>query len=299
MRKLAAFFALGAVAISTGCIPNWSFLRKSQDSQTVTSATPTAPDLVRYLNQNSQRIQSISCYDVDLEVKQGMQPFGLRAKMACQKPRSFRLVADALGNSQVDLGSNSKEFWYWIAKASPPYLVHCSYEDLARGVPTPFPFQPEWVMETLGMGDYGSAEGYKLMPPKSKSATYELVQQTRAPNGAMVRKVTVFNRGAAHVQVTDHILQDAQGKEICSAHVTDVQQVDGVTIPFKITLNYPAEKVTMHMKLNRPTVNRVTPDLASTLFVRPNLQNVEAMDLAKAYQAHSNSGLRPAGGLVR
>src|SRR5262249_29185997 len=123
--------------------------------------TPTTTELVEYLNRNGKQIQSLECQDLDLDCKQRNQPVGLRGKMTCAKPRNFRMGASVVGSEGVALGSNAQEFWYWISKADPPYLFHCSYTDLARGqVNMPFPFQPEWVMEALGMGDYGRPENY-------------------------------------------------------------------------------------------------------------------------------------------
>src|SRR4029078_5880788 len=101
--------------------------------------------------------------------------------MVCKKPGNFKLVASVVGNQAVDLGSNDQEFWFWISKAEPPYLFHCSYNDFARGgVRLPFPFQPEWVMEALGMAEYGSPQDYQLVC--RGKAGLERVQQTRSPH---------------------------------------------------------------------------------------------------------------------
>src|SRR5260370_42498277 len=116
--------------------------------------------------------------------------------MICRKEREFRMIADAVGSRVVDLGSNQQEFWYHISKAEPPYLFYCSYKDLAQGVQMPFPFQPEWVMEAMGMGNYGSPEQYTLASP-SQRGTWELVQQTVNSQGQPVRKVTVFNQATS------------------------------------------------------------------------------------------------------
>ena len=111
--------------------------------------------------------------------------------MICQKPRNFRLSAKALGNTAADLGSNDREFWFWISKNEPPYLYHCSYEDYARGVRMPLPFQPDWIVEALGVGEYDPAKNYRVVP---SGAGVDLVEETTS-QGQPVRKITRLARG--------------------------------------------------------------------------------------------------------
>src|SRR5262249_57670564 len=111
----------------------------------VTGGVPTAEDLVYYLNFNARKVQAVQCNRLEIDCKQGNQGVGLDGLLACEKPRNFRLKAKLLGQPGVDIGSDGdREFWYWISKAEPPYLYHCSYEEFGRGgVRMPFPFQPD------------------------------------------------------------------------------------------------------------------------------------------------------------
>jgi hypothetical protein len=289
---------MGAMLLMTGCSGDgsrWGFLRNSPDQSRIPVEKPTTAQLVEYLNRNAQQLQSIECMDLELDCKVGNQPFGMQAKMACQKNKNFRLIATALGNSQADMGSNDQEFWYWIAKADPPYLVYCSYADLAHGVQLPFPFQPEWVMEALGMADYDPAGNYSLA---TRGSTFELVQQSVSAQGQPVRKVTVFNNARdARVRVRAHLLLDDKGKEICSAYINDVQSVGGAVVPSKFILTWPAQRMELKMKLNNPVVNRLDQARAGGLFVRPVLANVQTVDLART-QYGGTSQLSPTGGTL-
>jgi hypothetical protein len=296
MRIFSSLVAAGCLLTIAGCHGSkWSFVRNN-DSPRVSGEAPTAAQLVAYLNDNSQRLRSLQSVDVDLDAKQGNQPIGLRAKLACQQPRNFRLFADALGNSQADLGSNEQEFWFWIAKADPPYLYHCSYQDFARGVQVPFPFQPEWVMEALGMADFGAPENYTVVP---RGNTVELVRQTTSPQGQPVRKVIVFNRGRSGAQILGHMLLDARGQQICSAQIEQTQVVDGVVVPYKLVLRWPSEKMQLTIRMNQVSVNRIDAEMASRLFARPPLQNVPTYDLARGLESQPGQPLRRTGGLFR
>ena len=134
---------------------------------------PTKEDLVLYLNTNSANMPGIQSDDVTLTCYQGNGigiPVG--AQLRCQGPRNFRLRAKALGNDEVDLGSNNDEFWYWIRRGD-KFQVFCSYQALESGQvkQMPFPFQPDWVMEAMGLGRYGPADKYELAVEKVAHAT--------------------------------------------------------------------------------------------------------------------------------
>jgi hypothetical protein len=283
MRYLAGVLGVGAMVLFSGCADSkWSLFRHSQDTVRLPTERPTATQLVAYVNNNAQRIGSLECPNLDLDCKQGIQGFHIRGKLACQKPKDFRMHAEALGTTEADIGSNDQEFWYWIRRGD-PYLIHCSYQDLASGVRIPFPFQPEWVMEALGMSEYDPTQ-----PPELVTAdkTYQLVQRTKNSQGQPVQKVTVFNRQEARFQVTDHILYDANRKEICRAHIVDAAPVQGAVLPRRIVFTYPSERLTLDMTLwhqgDDVAVNRgFDPARAKVLFARPALSGVQNYDLAR------------------
>src|SRR5438105_3633151 len=101
MRHLFPVLGLAVILLLSGCADSkWSIFRHSPDSvQLPPTQPPNAAALVRYLNGNAVLIQSLKCSNVDLDCKQGLQQFHIRGKLACQKPRNFRMLADALGNT--------------------------------------------------------------------------------------------------------------------------------------------------------------------------------------------------------
>jgi len=301
MRQSPIALGLGAVLLVAGC--NTFPITKGSGQQTarVPAETPSKESLIAYLNDNASRVQSFRCNSLDLDARSGLQSVGLRGKVVCQKPRNFRMGADVLGKQEVDMGSNDQEFWFWIAKNDPPYLYHCSYDDLNRGnIRLRFPFQPDWIMEAMGLSECGPPENYQL---KVTQTSLELVEQTRSPAGQVVRKVTVFSRAPAvgtQPQVTAHILQDASGKEICSAQVTEVQidRTTGAILPRRVRLLWPEEKMELKMKLDDVVVNdQSIASGASRLFTRPNLANVSTFDMARGPDA-SPDGVRRTGGTM-
>jgi hypothetical protein len=301
MRYLTCALSLGAALLAAGCADSkWAFIHNNREDTRALADNPKAADLVGYLNQNAQRIQTLECPNLDLDIKQGFQQWGMRGKMICDKPRNFRMVAEVLAKNEADIGSNKDEFWYWIARDNPPYLVHCSYANLERGVKIPFPFQPEWVMEALGMGTYDPGLHYQVIPHRN---TLDLVCET-VNQGQRVQKITVFNRSASRTQVREHVLRDASGREICKASVLDAQNIQGVMVPQVIVLSYPAEKLELKMKLYTSgrdvVVNRpLDPNQAAALFTRPRLVGVRTYDLATRALDDGGEQLRQAGGLLQ
>ena len=286
MRHVATVLGLGVLVALAGCSSTrWGWV-KNNDRPPASPASgdlPTAVQLVDYLNNNAGRIQSLRVEDLDLTCTQGLQSVGLRGVMVSQKPRNFRLGAKTLGNPVVDLGSNDQEFWYWISKADPPYQVYCAYKDLNEGRVRrmPFPFQPEWVMESMGLGPYGPADKYKL---EHDADTVRLVEKTTSPQGAPVRKVIVFKRrpvAAPNAQVTDYLLvDDASGKEICGARISEVQ-VDrntGAILPKRIELRWPSEKLKLALRMDGTVVN---PQVSPLVFTRQTMPGVQSFNLAR------------------
>lgn len=176
--------------------------------------TPSSAELVKDLNLNARQIQSFQC-KVSIEARGSEGAASLEGRLACDKPRNLRMKASMLGNPAVDIGSNNQEFWFWTSQSEGQYVYHCAYNDL-RPVQAQVPFQPDWIMEALGMCELDETKERKVNP---KGNTFELVEQTVSPVGQQLQKVTVFSRDRAvpgKPQVLAHILQDANGKEICS-----------------------------------------------------------------------------------
>jgi len=281
MRYTTLGLALLSLGLLAGCIPPWAQVR--QPTEGIAVSGNASNQILAALNDNADRIQSIQCTHADLDCRQGLQSFGLDAKLVCAKPKNFRMNAFFGGSQMVDMGSNDQEFWFWISKADPPYLYHCSYDDFNAGrARLQLPFQPGWVMEALGMARY-DPNACRVV---DRGRVVQIVQQARGPDGQPVSKVTVVNRNAANqVQVVGHQLVDAHGKMICEAKVTMLQKDptgDGV-LPRAVTLSWPAERVTLKLRLDGARVNQTLgQEQMITLFTRPALGNaVQTYDLAR------------------
>lgn len=313
MRLLACWLTLGCLAL-TGC-ESWK--RKNQTEgpdlrpKDQAYGPPTTEKLVGYLNREADKLAIIESDDVDLVTHvQGKRMPKLVSFMVCEKPRGFRLMGDAAGSTWVDIGSNNDRFWFWVKDGDAP-LYHCSYTDYEKGVPLPLPFQPEWVVQALGMAKYDPAKPYQIEP---KGSTIELIEETKV-NGVAVKKVTIFNANRpadrTQPQVIGHAIRDARtNKTICQATVKRVREVpvrtaqgeERVYYPSDVLLEWPAEQITMTIKVGKAKVNhRLTGEEHKRYFDLPNWPGIKTIDLARYSPGGSPTGrdVRHAGGLGR
>ncbi len=257
------FFAILAVLVLIGAVGcnHWPY-RPNPDAATQVglfkgSAEPSAAQLVAYLNDNSQKVSGLQCATVTIDAKQGnSQPIGMDAIMACEKSRDFRMKAKVAGQNVADFGSNQDEFWYYISKADPPYVVHGKYADMKNAAATlPIPFQPDLVIAALGIGEYDPNAKYEVRSSKETN-TVELIEPSVSIQGKPVWKVTVFNRGpitASRPLVLAYLLKDEKGKDIAIARVlsTEVDPKTKAVLPRSLNLTLvtdrPDEKVEMKM----------------------------------------------------
>ncbi len=312
MRKLGSLL-LVACLLSSGC----EFLRNNKKPNggggppaPDRMGAPSAENLVGYLNKQADKLSVIESTDVSLVATVNKQRMpGLTGFMVCEAPRNFRLTGDAISTQYVDIGSNGDKFWFWVKDGEAP-LYYCNYTDYEKGVKLPLPFQPEWVVQALGMAKYDASRPYTV---KQNGSTYELIEETTV-QGMPVRKITVFAAGSlpdqSYPRVVGHIIQDANtGKTICHATVKRVRwakyrSAEGetsVSYPSDVLLEWPAENLTMTLKIDKATVNqRIAPDASARYFTLPQWPNIRNVDLARyspGGSPTSRSNIRQTGGV--
>jgi hypothetical protein len=299
MRPFMAGFGLVALLLP-GCVTQWLNPRPPAD-RGIPVESLTADRIVASLNDNAHRIQSLRSDNMDITTTVGLQSFHTPGKMVFQKPRNFRLNATAIGNQVADIGSNDQEFWWWISKDDPPYLYHVTHTDFANSQgQIRLPFQPDWMIEALGVGEYDPQKQYQLT--KGNGNTLQLEEMARAPDGRMVRKQTILSRTPQNrITVSAHRVLDERNQPLFTAQVTEVQrdQRTDAVLPKVVELHWPAQKMRMTLRLSDVTVNPALPAPGtSQLFARPNLVGVRSFDLAKGADA-PNGSLQRAGGVYR
>ena len=310
MRRTA--FPLGlfaALGLLTGC----AWLDKMKDPTKPAATGPLKPkkaeEFVAYMNRQSASIQSLRYDDVGLKATLPGQPWvpALRSGMlVAQKPKNFRMQAGlALGGDQLDIGSNAQEFWMYVKQPKPTYLF-CTHADFPKVQDDlPVPFEPDWVLQALGMASYDSNRKYDV-EISDKQRAYYLRYEDTTPAGQKVTKVTEFAGDPAEgsvPQVRKHLIltqTKAGWQTLMSAEIHKVTVLDAgpdgstgqratVQVPTEVTLEWPQQKVKLALSLGKAQLN--APEQA-VLFSKPaKIDNASPVNLADFRGNGTPSGL--------
>lgn len=276
-RRLAMCILTSAFCIlSVGCNMFWAKREapeaKGPPTGPVDTSKMTADRIVNYLNKQANFVDSIDAEDISLTARgPGGSPPTLDGSLLVQKPRYFRLVGKfpLTGSQEVLVGSNEERFWFYIPKMQDA-LMHCSYTDFEKGVELPFPFDPQWVLEALGMAPIPS-DGVKRMELDDKAKTVRLIQESML-HGQKVTKVTVCYQATMHrdvPQVKSRIIYDARGKAICVATIKSVSRIrvkpnaagemEYAEVPKVVKLEWPAQDTSLELDLGKARINQRLP----------------------------------------
>jgi hypothetical protein len=309
MRPIAFGLCLGLVSLSVGC----SAFHKDADSNVKppvrAGGPPKAEELVRSLNENAQRVRTLNA-DVSVDGKFDGSTGGAEAFLAYERtyasggaatPPNFRMQAKIAGMTVVELGSNSQEFFFQLSKAPDPSVHYCSYADFRAGrAQLPFPIQPEWIVEALGVADYELKGEYTVEQDKT---TYQLVEKALNPQGQTVYKVTSFSKTPTKnntYPVVSRVLLDSSKKNAIYTAGVIRNQTDpksGAVIPSEVKLIWPKERIEMSMRLKDTKVNDpFTRDQEANLFSRQSLGSLPMVNLA-GRAAVPTGDIRQTGGI--
>jgi hypothetical protein len=304
MKNFRLILAALAIAPLAGCetIKGWTN-RNDQDKHTGPLPKAQPDQFVAYLNERAGRLQSLYYSDVLVSASDHSMPLpALSGSMAVAQPRNFRMTATGKLAGKVDLGSNYDQFWVYFDGAGPrPTYVFASHSDFESGkarLPGGLPFEPDWVMQALGMTALPPGNRYEVKID-DKARTYTLCWPAVTPNGTSVIKEIVFDGDPAtgtRPQVKKHLIRDTQGKDprgkvICYAEIKQAKtlqltQTDprtglplAVQYPTVVVLRWEEQKFEMELKLKDAKVNESSATEPNRqLFTRPNLPG--AIDLA-------------------
>ncbi len=310
MRRIALSLGfLAALGLVTGC----AWLDKIKDPAKAPATGPLKPkkaeEFVSYLNRQSASIQSVRYDDVSLKATIPGQPWvpALRSGvMVAQKPKNFRMQAGlALGGDQLDIGSNAQEFWMYVKQPKPTYLF-CTHADFPKVQDDlPVPFEPDWILQALGMASYDPNRKYEV-EIADKQRAYYLRYEDTTPAGQKVTKVTEFAGDPAEgsvPQVRKHLIltQTKTGwQTLMSAEIHKVTVLDAgpdgstgqrayVQVPTEVTLDWPQQKVKLALTLGRAQLN-ISEKAA--LFSKPaTIDNASPVNLADFRSNGMPSGL--------
>lgn len=306
MRSLRLLVAAALLAPAAGC----GLIDKIGNSGKKPPGTPvqqvSSAQLVEYLNAQASRLESVTYEDANVTAKQGLLSMpSLHGNLAATQPRNFRMRGQGgMVASKIDLGSNENQFWLYIdAPTVRPTYVFASHSDFETGrarIPEGIPFEPDWVMQALGMTRFPTDVKYDPVKLDEKARTYTLSWPATTPNGMPIRKEIVFAADDAdssrhQPQVKQHTIRDVKGKLICSADIkrattvsvggTDPRSGQSLVVqyPTHVVLRWVEQRFELDMTLGGGKVNpQLTSDQIQKHFSRPNIPGATPINLAEA-----------------
>lgn len=276
--------AVGTAATSViGCTSKFG-LRKCE----ITSDLPLA-DMVVHLNRNIDQINAWRCMHVKITPHgwMGLAP-SLSANMAVERPRNFRLQASIPTGNVADLGSNDERFWFWMRNDEEPVIVTARHDCLAAAQQQlPMPFEPDWLIEALGVIPLDEDEiEFERHPTDPKRAFFR--RRRTGPDGSAVELVSTVDtcRGV----ILDHSLSDQTGKIVAVANMGEHERdgKSGVVLPHHVDLTWPQAKMGLKIRFGAIEVNPLT--LSAKQFAMPEIANCPVNDIGGETQQASSTG---------
>lgn len=284
-RCLLLLVALTLAPSASGCV--WMRERfgggPAAPVQCVIAEDATAHDIVMHLNENTHKLRGWRTTRAKIATRGNILVPKVDAKIFIESPRNFRLVAEnAMGGREVDLGSNAEQFWFWVRRNEEKQVVVASHDlDPERMRKFPFPFQPDWIMETMGVIAVDPDEELTLQPGPAGSNLVSLIANRASPQGFKVRKVTVVDRQSGLIR--EHSLWDAHNRLIAKATLTQYLRERNNSaapfIPMKIELEWPQAQLGLTMTLSDVEVN--PGHFSPNTWALPSFKGYEIFDLSR------------------
>jgi hypothetical protein len=159
-----------------------------QPAPVIFSEPPDAERLVRAINANTSEVRQLSC---DVHIRTEGVPM-LSGTLIVERPRKMRLKAGLAGISEMgfDVGSNDEEFWFWSKAAAggqAPTIFHAKHSEFAASpARQSLPFEPQWVIDALGMLALPE-DGSVQSAPRRADGMHELRLDVQTPAGPITR----------------------------------------------------------------------------------------------------------------
>ena len=244
----------------------------------VLSPNAQSPEILQVLNTNSQVIDSMITNDVKIRGRTDGRFFMVKASLAMQKPRRFRLVArSGFGSEELDMGSNENTFWFWIARGDPPTLYYCDHPEKAgTGTGRALSLDPEWIIEALGVSEIDPDDIHEG-PYTTSGGRISLVTRSLSSRGEQVSKVMLIDPCMG--QVVEQQLKDARGRVLARARFSDHQRDPnfGVLLPKTIDLEWPQMDLSLTMTLDNVRINQIFDRSLTDRWTKPDKDREEEL----------------------
>lgn len=219
-----------------------------------------APILTSNLTQDKDVIDSINIknslintlyYNMKIEISDVEQE--LSGQIFYEKTKKFRIIIQSKIGTEMDIGSNELDFWFWSKRMKRPSLYYCSWNEVSM-CNLKAPLNPAWMINLLNVNKI--EPNAKVMRLNDKIAIIE--------NYMGLLKITLINPKIFNV--IGNYLYNSNWKLVASSEVLEFQQ----DLPKKIRIIWAEENISMIWYLNDVKKNFKIPSHAWNM---PNMKN--------------------------
>tara|TARA_Y100000034_G_C6910429_1_gene424481 strand:+ start:1296 stop:2135 length:840 start_codon:yes stop_codon:yes gene_type:complete len=221
---------------------------------------PEVHPVLKAVNERNAEIENFVCTDIDVRIERNGSRHKLDGTMTYEKDKNFRLKISSFFGLELDMGSNSDQFWVWSKRVDPKAtMFFANHEDLYK-TRLRTPFVPLWIMGALGFREIDPDACYYMETDEHLILSRRVVSPTGQP--LIIR--TYINKETT--MIVAYYLYDLDGAEIT---VTQLGYSDDYQIE-KIYMRWNEENVVMDFTFHNPKINA---PVNSDLFLLPDYKN--------------------------
>jgi hypothetical protein len=256
-------------------------------------------------NRNADLIQTLEA-KMSIGIKTKLMPgAGADGRLAMERPRNFKLELSSVGNKKADIGSNDEEFWFWVQNDE-KRIYWCNYDE-AQSSTLAVTYQPDWIIEALGLKPISPEEAAKIKVRDSDvpGTTALMFPPTRNGAETYTRMMIVWNQSRrvkqhriyqGTVPSTKGLLAQAEVSRFAEfvAGNDDSDEPKKCYLAERVTLEWKQDQLTLDARLKKDSdgqyavkVNQFDSSRSAGLFVEPIVQGHERVNLAEMGRAQS------------
>lgn len=272
------FICAAVSAVSTaGCSFTFPLARQQQFGPALPADAPKA-EIVQRVNDNIAKVQSWRSTNVQISGKGPMMRIKIGAKVAVESPKHFRLNANSIRGEEADFGCNDERFWFWTREGEPKCVFHARHDQMGQNAQLrQIPFQPDWLMEVLGVVPLNEEE-LTLDVESTSRRQASLTSERLSPSGRPVKRVILVD--TQYGRVLQHSLYDESGMLIAKAKLSHHKREpkSGAILPHVIEIEWPqANNLAMTMEIGSFEVNPAS--IPPQTFELPSKRGYASLDL--------------------
>ncbi len=269
--------------------------------------SPVIATIVEKSNRNAELVQTLKAMP-SVSARTSRIGAGARGNLIFERDHNFRFIVESgySGKHEADIGSNDDEFWFWANDKKDHNVYVCRYDTASAPGGAELAFQPDWIIEALGLRVIPEAEQrqIQIVSNGQKPGTVAWNHTRRTLRGETEKKVTILDQNGTILEHRFYTPESKYPVAIASpAGTIEVPLSDDanrkVRLPKKIHLKLAASDpkqppiemdlvLGSDVKVNAP----VTEEMRAELFTVPN----DPHNPITRLDDNSSRGRVPAGG---